>query len=455
MSEALHPSPLPIRWGEGDKLQGPVTANRSERGVKFAHKMGCSEPLTPALSPSDEEREITPLHSSALRSACLSLRCWLRWATMRLLDRYLLRELLVPLLYCLCGFWILLVFGDLFASLADFQKKKLLLGDIVEYYLVSTPELLVQVVPIALLLALLYALTNHSRHHEIVAIRAAGISLWRLTLPYLGMGLVLSIALFALNELWVPQNAEQKERILGRRIPRRDVAGRRGNLPASGVANLREGRTWLAGDYNPKTSEMTNPQIIWTLPDGSQRWLFAARAVRTNGVWTFFDASECRSGAEPGSMLVPSLQTNVLAMPEFKETPEQILSEIRISKGLSFGVKNKPEIPISQIVDYLHFHPHPPDSVKPRLYTELHGRLATPWTCLVVVLIAIPFGVASGRRNVFVGVAGGIFICLVYVVLQRFSLALGTGAKVAPWLAAWFPNIAFGITGVWLTSRVR
>src|SRR5438874_6449983 len=133
---------------------------------------------------------------------------------MRLLDRYLLRELLVPLGYCLCGFLILLVFADLFSDLADFQKKKLLVSDIAEYYLVSTPELLVQVVPIALLLALLYALTNHSRHHEITAIRAAGISLWRLCLPYTAVGLVLSFVVFALNELWVPQCADRAERIL-------------------------------------------------------------------------------------------------------------------------------------------------------------------------------------------------------------------------------------------------
>ena len=142
-------------------------------------------------------------------------------------------------------------------------------------------------------------------------------------------------------------------------------------------------------------------------------------------------------------------------MPEFKETPEQILSEINISKGLSLRVKNKAELPIAQILDYLRLHPQPPEAIKPRLYTELHGRLATPWTCLVVVLIAIPFGVASGRRNIFVGVAGGIFICLVYVVLQRFSLALGTGDKIAPWLAAWFPNLSFGVTGLWMTARVR
>src|SRR5258707_3323171 len=139
---------------------------------------------------------------------------------MRLLDRYLLRELLIPLAYCLCGFLIFWVFSDLFSQMAEFQRKKLVAHDIIAYYLVSTPEFLVVVVPIALLLALLYALTNHARHHEITAIRAAGVSLWRLCLPYLAVGFVASLALFALNELWVPQSVAAAEQILNRRVPR-------------------------------------------------------------------------------------------------------------------------------------------------------------------------------------------------------------------------------------------
>jgi len=373
---------------------------------------------------------------------------------MRLLDRYLLRELIIPLGYCLCGFLILLIFGDLFGDLSDFQKKKLNVPDIIEYYAATTPELLVQVVPIALLLALLYALTNHSRHNEITAIRAAGISLWRLCLPYTVVGFALSVAVFTLNELWVPQSSDRADRILFRHVQTENTP-KPGLLPTSGLANLREGRTWLAGQYNQKTSEMRDPQVIWTMPDGSQRWLYASRAIRINGVWTFFDASECKASGESGSMLAPSFQTNVLAMPEFKETPEEILSEINISKGLALRFKNKAELPIMQIRDYLRLHPNPPESLKPRLYTELQARLATPWTCLVVVIIAIPFGVASGRRNVFVGVAGGIFICLIYVILQRITLALGVGDKISPWIAAWSPNLSFGIAGLWMTARVR
>src|SRR5207249_3141951 len=131
---------------------------------------------------------------------------------MRLLDRYLLRELLVPLGYCLCGFLILFVFGNLFNGLGEFQKKKLHAGDIVEYYcyLIATPDFSGIVLPIALLLALLYCLTNLARHQEITAIRAAGVSLWRLCLPYLAVGVLASLFLFAVNELWLPDSRSEE-----------------------------------------------------------------------------------------------------------------------------------------------------------------------------------------------------------------------------------------------------
>src|SRR2546422_1664498 len=104
---------------------------------------------------------------------------------MRLLDRYLLRELFIPLGYCLSGFLIFWIAFDLFSELRDFQERKLLAADVAEYYCVKAPELLVLVLPMALLLALLYTLANHARHHELTAFRAAGVSLWRLCLPYL------------------------------------------------------------------------------------------------------------------------------------------------------------------------------------------------------------------------------------------------------------------------------
>jgi lipopolysaccharide export system permease protein len=372
---------------------------------------------------------------------------------MRLLDRYLLRELLVPLGFCLSGFLIFWMAFDLFGELSNFQEHKLNIGDIGLYYCVKAPEFLVIVLPIALLLALLYSLTNLARHHEITAIRGAGVSLWRLCLPHLMVGLGLSVALFLVNELWAPSSSERAQRIVNRRVAPQDNP--QGIVQAAGLANLREGRCWLAGEYNPKTSQMRNPLVIWTLPDGSQLWLQAASAHRVQGVWTFFDARESRATAETNSLLTPFLHTNILAMPQFKETPEEIQSEINISKGMAFRAKNRADVPIVQILDYLRLHPHPAETIQPWLYTKLQGRLAAPWTCLVVVLIAIPFGAAHGRRNVFVGVASSIFICFFFFVLQQLGLALGTGGYLPPWLAAWFPNLTFGLAGLLMTARVR
>ena len=108
-----------------------------------------------------------------------------------------------------------------------------------------------------------------------------------------------------------------------------------------------------------------------------------------------------------------------------------------------------------EILNYLRLHRSLSRTDASWLYTKLQGRLAAPWTCLVVVLIAIPFGAASGRRNVFVGVASSLVICFMYFVLEQLSLALGTGGYLPPWLAAWLPNMAFGLPGVWMTARVR
>jgi len=374
---------------------------------------------------------------------------------MRLLDRYLLREFLVPLGYCLCGFLILWIFFDLFAEMNTFQSKKLHGGDIAQYYLVNMPETLSIILPITVLLALLYALTNHNRHHEITAIRAAGVGLWRLCLPYLGVGFVASIVLFALNELVVPDSSEAADKILNRRAPKTA-----GSLPPNKVANLgftnsRDGRKWLIGVYNMDTAEMTKVHVDWKLSDGSSRWVIAERVARTNDAWTFYNVNEYKEAPETGALPLPSIQTNEMAFPEFTETPDEIKSEIKISGANrpSQRMTKLPELSIQEILSYLSLHPQPQRDKE--LYTKLYGRMAAPWTCLVAILIAIPFGAGGGRRNVFVGVASSIVICLMYYFLQPLCLTFGSAGYLPPWLAAWLPNLVFGIAGLWMTSRVR
>jgi len=370
---------------------------------------------------------------------------------MRLLDRYLFRELLTPLAYCLGGFLIFWISYDLFAELQEMQERKLHLLDVVEYSIAMTPEFLVTVLPVVLLLALLYALTNHSRHNEITAMRAAGVSLWRLCVPYLVVGLAASVTLFWLNEWCVPRSTNWAERILNRYVQKSGSAKTQ-KMPLT-FRNDRSRRTWIFSEFRLKTAEMIRPQVNWDLPDGEKHQLNATRAARTNGVWTFFNAEEFV--ARTNSVFVPWRQTNLLAMPEFDEKPRDIQSEIKISNYQGFRNSRRADIPLRVILVHLRLHPNLPHAEAGWLLTKLHGRLAAPGTCLVVVLIAIPFGAASGRRNLFVGVAGSIFICFAYFIIQQVSLALGSAGHLPAWLAAWLPNMIFGAAGLMLTARVR
>ena len=374
---------------------------------------------------------------------------------MRLLDRYLLRELLLPLGFCLGGFLVFWAAFDLFSKVSDLQQAKMTAPDVVEYYLVRTPEILVTLVPVALLLALLYSLTQHARHNEITAIRAAGISVWRLAVPYFGVGLLLSFGVFGLNELLVPGASDREEEIKTRRLHPVGGAHDVKVVRNLGFTNVRERRTWQIGSYNLDTSEMRQPKISWVGPDNRLSWLIADRGIYTNGAWAFVNANEWRQAEATNSMLAPFLQTNFLFKADFTETPDEIRSEVTVSSGLSVGSAKRADIPIVILLDYLRLHPQLRPEDRAWLYTKLHGRLATPWTCLVVVLIAIPFGAPSGRRNIFVGVASSIFICFGYFVLQQVSLTMGSNGILPPWLAAWLPNMAFGGTAIILTSRVR
>lgn len=371
---------------------------------------------------------------------------------MRLLDRYLLRELLMPLAFCLIGIQSFIIFVMVFTDASKIEDAKLGFGETIGYAAAVSMGFLTFVIPLCLLLGLLMSLTHHARHNELTAMRAAGISLWRICIPYFIVGAIASGVVFVLNESVVPPCMDWAVQTLNHRSGTGNVA--RDVVQNFGFTNDRAQRQWvLQGNYRPGSSELPRLRVGWVLPNGSQRDLTADRAVRTNGVWVFYNVQEF-SQADTLSMPVPILETNVLAMPEFNETPEDIAREIKIAHFFDVKEQN-PNIPLKDILGYLQWHPNLSRRDRGRLLTELQERIAMPVTCIVVALIAIPFGATPGRRNLFFGVAGSIFICLVYFFLQRVSLAFGSSGAWPAWLAAWLPNLFFGLSGLFLMSRIR
>lgn len=374
---------------------------------------------------------------------------------MRLLDRYLLRELLLPFAYCLGGFFIFWMSSDLFNRIGEFKEARMTLGDIALYYVVKSPEFLGVVLPVALLLALLYALTHHARHNEITAMRAAGVSMWRLALPYLAVGFIASIGLFIVNEKFAPDADDRADLIKARRLPAGKNALRKNIVANLGFVNTRDGNNWAIKELNTETMAMINPRIVTSVREGAPTWFYASAAIYTNNMWVFFDAREYRSDPTTNSAPVPTLVEPVLARPDLKETPEEIRSEVAISQRASLKRRHHADIPLTDIRSYLALHPDLTPANRNWLYTRLHSRIAGPWKCLVVVLIALPFGAASGRRNVFAGVAGSIIICFAYFAVMEISQAAGTSGHLPAWVAGWFPNISFALIAFWLINRVR
>lgn len=388
------------------------------------------------------------------RPACQPRHAAATLRVVRLLDRYLLRELLVPLLYCLGGFLIFFVSADLMNELPMLQGKGLNGWDIAEYYVFKSPELLPTVLPMGLLLALLYALAQHGKHHELVAIRAAGVSLWRLAAPYLAVGVAASAALFVASEVIGPHAQEASEDVLNRYRTKleqqTELQWRRDVNFNNDVA----GHEWKVGAFGLLTHEMLRVNVTWTGRDNIRRVLFANRAGYTNGVWHFTDA-EIWAYAPPNLDFPLRTRTNRVVFAELDESPRLIKSEIKISTFARDKMAKKLRFSLAEILDYQRLHPHLTGSKADELSTQFHGRLATPFTCLVVVLLALPFGAAPGRRNVAIGVAASIGIGFAFFVLSRLSLVLGTGGHVPGWVAGWAPIVLFAAVGIELTRRLR
>lgn len=376
---------------------------------------------------------------------------------MRLLDRYLFRELLLPLAYCVGGFLICFVIFDLFKEITDFQRNQLTGLDILEYYSNRIPELIVTsyIMPMGLLLALLYALTNHARHHELTAMRAAGLSLARISVPYFVVGALFSLLLFVLNEQVVPSSAEHAERVKWRRIKAQASAAEKKLVQRNVLfANPADNRTWQIGTYHFQKRQMFNVHIEARSAEGGRTNIFAERGAYVRRHWVLTNVQMFIY--PPGGAQFPEKRVvSELVLPRIAETPRLIQSEIKISGIDDLKSLRKTQLSSLAILDYLRLHPTLDPQKRDSLKTMLHSRIAAPWTCMVVVLIAIPFGALPGRRNVFVGVASSILICFIFFVAKDLTLALGSGGFVPAWVAAWLPNLFFATTGLALMWRIR
>src|SRR3954454_4244452 len=177
---------------------------------------------------------------------------------MRRLDRYVVRYFLQAYFYCIAGFvsiWFIFDISDNISTFLDQRISRLL---ILKYYLTQIPQILVVLLPVALLLALLFTLGRLSRSNEVVSMLTAGVSLPRILAPLLILGLLTTAASTALNYSLAPHGEYARKRLLEDPQSRRQQLG----LTAQIFRNRTDNRTWFIQQFYPGGTKFYNVHIV-------------------------------------------------------------------------------------------------------------------------------------------------------------------------------------------------
>ena len=354
---------------------------------------------------------------------------------MRLLDRYVLRYFLQAYSYCIAGFISIWFIFDISDNLSTFLDERVSRSLIAKYYLTQAPQILVILLPVALLLALLFCLGRMSRSNEIVSMLTAGVSLPRLVAPLLVVGLLTTVASMVLNYSLAPHAEYARKKLLEDPKSRRQQVG----LVAQIFRNRTDNRTWFIQQFKPGENLLRNVHIVQQDANDNIVTNYIATSVLYHPETKAWELQLVKVvHYDATGNITKAAVSESLMMADWSETPFRLSSANVRAEYLS----------VPELRDYLNFNSDFPETLLAPFATHLQYRLALPWTCLVIAFIATSLGVGYSRRGVLSSVAAAIIIVFVMNFVTHFFLALGEGARIPDWAAAWTPNIVFGALGL-------
>jgi LPS export ABC transporter permease LptG/LPS export ABC transporter permease LptF len=374
-----------------------------------------------------------------------------------LLDRYIARSWVGNVALVMLAFAAVYFLADFMDLIDDFQQNRVPGRVVLRYYAFYVFQILFTVAPVAVLVGVLVTFGVLARHNEVTAMKAGGVSVYRIALPVLVMGLASSALLYASQEWVLPQTnkaaAAERNVIKGRAAQSSDQYDRRWMLASDDRFYnfdyiLERGRAPRRGVAEPAGGAEFSVHGFSIYDVDPARWqleerLFAARAIWNGGEGVYdlehgyrrttggesslssFRAQRVRAiGREPGGEI---------------ERPEYFRREEKPSDTMRLG----------ELSTYIRSLEARGFDVA-RLRVQLHRKLAFPMVGLVMTLLAVPFSFVVARRGALYGIGIAIVIAIVYwAVLATFE-ALGNNALLHPSLAAWAPNLIFGATGLYL-----
>ncbi len=357
---------------------------------------------------------------------------------MKIVDRYVVREMAGPFLFGVLAFVLLFVSGNILFRLTDLVAQfGLSLWDATKLFFLWLPGFIVLTFPLATLVAILIAFGRLSGDSELIAMLAGGISFRRLVIPIAAAGLLISIITAAFNEVIVPASNRRAEDIVAAATQRPGAATKDEVLFKESSGD--ESRIIYADRLDLKTGELTNLVIVWFKkgqPVGVTR---AKKALWRLNQWEMLDgANSTLDPLRPGSI---AFKNEIARTPT---TPEQIAQRARTPEEMTSRELRE------YIRDVLRQN-------KPTIDLELklQHKFSIPFACFVFALIAPPLGMRSHRGSSSIGMGIAILIGFAYYVVWHYLSAVAQQGSLSPFWAAWLPNIATAAIGVGLILNVR
>jgi len=368
-----------------------------------------------------------------------------RGAFPRILDEYVVREFLGTFVLVLAGFAFLMLIFTFFELVGDILRNHIALITVGEYLVNLTPSMLYQITPLAVLIAVLVTFGVLNRNSEIVAMKATGISLYRLVVPIVSIAAILSVTLFVFGEYYLPQANRRQEAlrsIIKGRPPQTFLHPEQKWM--FGHPNAGEpGRIFYYQFFDPDRNEFANLSIFEFNPANFTltRRIFASRVYwnSDSSDWVF------QSGWErdfKGATQTDFNEFRSRTFPEIHEEPTYFKKESLQSQEMNFG----------QLQRYISdLRQSGFDTM--RLRVALWHKLSYPLIAIVMAILAIPFALSMGRRGSLTGIAVAILVALAYWFVDGWFGAMGSVNYLPAALAAWTPDILFGLTGGYLLLR--
>lgn len=358
-----------------------------------------------------------------------------------LLDRYVVRQFaFLFLLVALSGLSIYVI-ADLSETFEDVIKNQVPQDVVIAYYRFLSLQIFYDLAPVLVLVTTLITFSLLARSNEVTALKALGVSLFRLAVPAVAAaGAIVLLSAYLQSEVLPASNsrvAELKDVIRARENPR---------------TFRRADRQWLFGQgryvynylrYDPREETLQRLQVFEF--DEEHRLvgrLFAQRATydEASGRWLFEDGWARRfDGPE-----VIDYSRFSARMVDYPETPQYFDSEIKAPEQMDYD----------DLEGYIAELEASGQSV-PELRVQLHNKLAYPMISLVMALVAFPFAFRLGRQGALYGIGLSVVLGIVFIGIYAFFSTLGETAALPPLVAVWSPNLLFSLLAVYLFLGVR